>query len=79
MVAHTAFRQGDRTTNFVAEHFSEWQKNTEPVPEMALVTAAIADMLADNSRVVAADGAAADADAFSPWATLRGFRLGVAQ
>ncbi len=76
VVAHPAFRRGDVTTNFIPEHLSAWQPRTETPPDMALVAAAIADMLADRRRVVAADGAT-DRDAFSPWATLRGFRMGV--
>lgn len=77
VVAHPAFRQGDVTTNFIPEHLSAWQPHTETPPDMALVAVAIADMLADSQRVVSADGMTADGDTFSPWATLRGFRMGV--
>ena len=79
VVAHAAFRRGDLTTNFVSEHFADWQLHTDTPPDVALVAVAISDMLADANRGAAADDSAGDGDRFSPWASLRGFRMGVAR
>jgi len=79
VVAHSAFRRGDLTTNFVPDHFSDWQLHTETPPDIALVAVAISDMLADANRGAVTDGMAGDGDRFSPWTSLRGFRMGVTQ
>jgi 3-methylcrotonyl-CoA carboxylase alpha subunit len=69
------FRAGTAGTHFVARSMAGWQPAPDPLPEAALVAAALADLLAAGANGQAA-GAAADADAYSPWAKADSFRPG---
>ncbi len=74
IVQHPAFAAGELSTDFVERHLSGWLPEPSPVPDEALIAAALADMLGDG-----ATGAAitpAPGDPYSPWQTLDSFRIG---
>ncbi|MEZ4768882.1 MAG: acetyl-CoA carboxylase biotin carboxylase subunit [Caldilineales bacterium] len=78
VVTSDAFRRADVTTNFVDRYFAGWRPADEPPPDLVLAAAALADLLDSTPAApgFAADGGAGQADPFSPWRQISGFRTG---
>jgi acetyl-CoA carboxylase biotin carboxylase subunit len=77
VLAHSRFVHGDTTTDFIDQEFAGWQPAAGDPPDLALVAAALAEVL-DESAVQGGNGQAAVGvgDPFSPWITQDSFRLG---
>jgi acetyl-CoA carboxylase biotin carboxylase subunit len=80
VLGHVAFQRGEITTDFVEHAFSNWQPAEAESSDLALVAAAVADVLDGASRAQAGSemqgrGATND-DPYSPWGQYHGFRLG---
>jgi acetyl/propionyl-CoA carboxylase alpha subunit len=73
ILRHPAFRSGDLSTSFVAEHLAGWKPPAD-VPDEALLAAAAAEMLGGGGGTRPAAGGAAAAETPSPWATLGPWR-----
>ena len=72
ILRHPAFKSGDVSTSFVAEHLAGWKPPAE-APDEALLAAAVAEMLGGAASVRAtSDGRAAETP--SPWRTLGPWR-----
>ncbi|HRX03016.1 MAG TPA: acetyl-CoA carboxylase biotin carboxylase subunit [Anaerolineae bacterium] len=78
VITSDAFRQGDVTTDFVDRHFADWQPSTKAPPDMALVAAALAELLEGEAQGAGAGptGEPQGDDPLSPWRQATGFRLG---
>jgi 3-methylcrotonyl-CoA carboxylase alpha subunit len=77
VLAHPQFQAGAATTQFIAQHFAGWQPVAGPLPDAALVAAAMSDYLAlTSARTAGANGAEAAGDPYSPWSRADGFRVG---
>ena len=77
VLAHDRFRQGQTTTDFVAQFLQDRPTQVEDNIDLALIAAAISEALSANQgRVAWADS---DVDGNTPWETLSGFRLGGSQ
>ncbi|MFQ5614767.1 MAG: acetyl/propionyl/methylcrotonyl-CoA carboxylase subunit alpha, partial [Anaerolineae bacterium] len=78
VIGHEAFRRGETTTDFVDRHFGQWQPAASAPPDLALVAAALADMIEETPGEAVRDGQGAGegGDPYSPWERLPGFRLG---
>jgi acetyl/propionyl-CoA carboxylase alpha subunit len=75
ILKHPAFRNGDLSTSFVADHMTGWKPPSE-TPDEVFLAAAAAEMLGGGSAV-AKQGAGPDAAAAtpaSPWDTLGPWR-----
>jgi 3-methylcrotonyl-CoA carboxylase alpha subunit len=75
LLAHPAFAAGTVDTRFVDQHLDELLPEQPPLPDAALVAAALGEMQgigvkADKARLVPTD------DGFDPWARRDGFRVG---
>jgi 3-methylcrotonyl-CoA carboxylase alpha subunit len=75
VLAHHRFVAGDTTTDFVDTEFQGWQPGTGEPSDLALVAAALADMLTEPAGS-APSATLAGGDPFSPWRSTGGFRLG---
>ena len=78
VIRHPVFEAGEATTHFVEEHFADWQPANAPLPDEALIAAALSDLLEGQAVVgVSGPGAAAPTgDPFNPWRQADHFRLG---
>jgi acetyl-CoA carboxylase biotin carboxylase subunit len=72
---HPRFVTGETTTDFVDAHFEDWRLDDSPPPDMALIAAALSEVMS-SSAAPAPAGAQADGDPYSPWRTMSGFRIG---
>jgi acetyl-CoA carboxylase biotin carboxylase subunit len=90
LLADDAFQRGDLNTDLVDQHFNNWQRHRAPSPNLALIAAALADMLAGGDAPSGAGetrGRRSDpysgavemrGDPYSPWRQLSNFRVGEA-
>ena len=74
VLAHPTFAQGHTTTQFVDQHFAPWLRPPTPLPDAVLIAAALWETQRQPGSQNPATGDAGDA--FSPWATATGFRMG---
>ncbi len=74
VLAHPDFLRGETTTRLVERAFADWQPRCAPLPDSALIAAALSLLL--QSGAPAAHAARVESDPFSPWARLDGFRVG---
>ena len=72
IVRHPAFRAGETTTRFLAEHFADWQPDDNLPNEVLLALAA--EALTYRETRAAAATAVGDDDPYSPWRTPGGWR-----
>lgn len=74
---HEAFKAGDTPTSFLETHLPDWQPPAD-LPHEALIALALLEGKASSSTTAAspADGFTSTSDPYSPWTTLRGFRIG---
>jgi acetyl/propionyl-CoA carboxylase alpha subunit len=74
VIRHPAFRAGEITTHFIAEHLSDWTPPSVPTDE----TVALAVLAATHSVPPTASGSAAGrGTALGPWERLGGLRFGL--
>jgi acetyl/propionyl-CoA carboxylase alpha subunit len=74
ILRHPAFKSGELSTSFVAEHLAGWKPPAE-VPDEVILAAAAAEMLGGGAAVKASTGAGSEpAAALTPWATLGPWR-----
>ncbi len=77
LLAHPAFAAGEVDTRFVDLHLDELLPQAAPLPDLALIAAALGDLLRVDVPVrQASDAAQSDGDLYSPWSVADGFRLG---
>jgi len=77
LLAHPAFAAGDVDTRFVDTHLDALLPQDAPLPDVALIAAALSDLArADVPLRGTSDTAQSDGDVYSPWAVNDGFRLG---
>jgi acetyl-CoA carboxylase biotin carboxylase subunit len=74
VIAHEAFGRGQTTTDFVERYFSGWQAPAPPPPDLALIAAALAEMLEERLPLEAEEQR--EGDVYSPWTRLKAFRVG---
>ncbi len=72
IVSHPAFKSGELSTSFIAEHLAGWKPSAE-TPDEALLAAAAAELLVGGASTKTAGGADAAAPS-SPWETLGPWR-----
>ncbi len=77
LLAHPAFAAGEVDTHFVDAHLDELLPTPSPLPDVALIAAALGDFLRVDTpaRSPTATGYS-DGDLYSPWSVADGFRLG---
>jgi len=78
LIAHSTFSRGEATTQFVEQHFAQWQPAYASPPDLAFVAAALSDLLAEQQGT-AVQLNSDTGDVFSPWTQLKGFRLATGQ
>ena len=80
ILAHPEFQRGEATTSFVETKFAGWAPQASGPTEDALIAAALADaMRLEAGRAAPPEGPRdEEADLFSPWGRLDGFRTGAA-
>jgi acetyl-CoA carboxylase biotin carboxylase subunit len=80
VLGHEAFQRGEITTDFIERTFSNWQPAEAESADLALVAAAVADVLDGTVNGIRGSetmsGNAASDDPYSPWRQRDGFRLG---
>ncbi len=74
VLAHPEFVIGNTTTHLVEQVFADWQPPFAPLPDSALIAAALSALLQSSAPALGA--AAAASDPFSPWAYPDNFRVG---
>jgi len=75
VLGHPRFAAGDATTDFVDAHFAGWQADADQPPDLALVAAALSEVMSGAAMQTSA-GDQSDGDLFSPWQAMSGFRVG---
>lgn len=78
LLAHDAVQRGDLNTDLIEQYFNNWQPHRACSPDLALITAALAEMLEEPKAGEQGSGGAEGNDRFSPWRQLRNFRIGEA-
>ena len=79
VLAHPEFQAGTATTRFIDDHLAGWKPDDGPLPDAALIAAALSDLLASTTAPAAnGNGAAPEGDLYSPWGQGDNFRLGSA-
>ncbi|GIK43371.1 MAG: 3-methylcrotonyl-CoA carboxylase subunit alpha [Chloroflexota bacterium] len=82
LLADDAFQRGDLNTDLIDQHFNTWQPHRAVSPDLALITAALAEMLAggEEERKGRSDPhpgtVEARGDPYNPWRQLSNFRVG---
>ncbi len=77
LLAHPAFEAGQVDTDFVDAHVDELLPQADPLPDVALIAAALGDMMRMNVPAQRASAiASGDGDLYSPWSVADGFRIG---
>ncbi len=79
VVQHPAFVAGDLSTDFIERHLAGWSPAAAPVPDEALIAAALADLMGEGRSSGAMAGppaASASGDPYNPWGFADSFRLG---
>jgi acetyl-CoA carboxylase biotin carboxylase subunit len=74
VMAQPAFEAGQTTTDFIECHMAGWRPQNAAPPDLALVAAALADMLEQKTEVI--QKKSGEGDPYSPWSQLKGFRVG---
>jgi acetyl-CoA carboxylase biotin carboxylase subunit len=76
VVRHPAFREGQTYTSFIGQYLTPWAPAPRPATTDALIAAAVAEMLEDESRraVPTGGGEARGGDPYSPWVRLGHWR-----
>lgn len=74
IVQHPAFTGGDLSTDFIARYLAGWSPQPPPLPDEALIAAALADLLGDGAA--APPPSSAGGDPYSPWQMADSFRVG---
>jgi 3-methylcrotonyl-CoA carboxylase alpha subunit len=74
VLAQPDFLRGETTTRLIERVFANWQPRRAPLPDSALIAAALSLLL--QSDAPAAHAASAASDPFSPWARPDNFRVG---
>ncbi|MCC7449167.1 MAG: acetyl-CoA carboxylase biotin carboxylase subunit [Anaerolineae bacterium] len=75
VINHPEFQAGHTTTAFIQRYLANWQPPTIPIPDAAMIAAALSEMLAARPAAKS-NGAAQDSDVYSPWLRTDGFRIG---
>ena len=78
LVTHEVFRRGEATTDFVDRYFADWRPPAADPPDLALVAAALAELLqgAAVGATPVAVGGLAQCDPYRPWRQATSFRIG---
>ena len=76
VIRHPVFQAGEATTHFVEEHFSDWQPAADPLPDEALIAAALSDFLEGQALAGAPAPTGDPFDPYNPWRQADHFRLG---
>ncbi len=74
VLAQPDFQRGETTTTLIERAFAAWQPPNPPLPDSALIAAALSQLL--QSGAPALNAAPAESDPFSPWARPDAFRVG---
>lgn len=74
LLAHEAFQQSDLNTDLVEHYFDNWQP--EGSSDLALIAAAMAEMMEGNEEARKRGGEEASSDPYNPWRELSNFRIG---
>jgi len=73
---HPTFVRGEAGTDFVENAMADWQPSQTAPPDAALIAAALSTLLAEEERARTQHAATSAEDAYSPWRSRNGFRLG---
>jgi acetyl/propionyl-CoA carboxylase alpha subunit len=73
LITHQAFQRGETTTDFVEQHFMNWQPPAFP-PDLALMAAALAEM--EHEETKGRRGEEESSDLYNPWRRMSHFRIG---
>jgi acetyl/propionyl-CoA carboxylase alpha subunit len=76
VLAHPEFAAGRATTRFIEEKLASWQPRPPADLDLALIAAAMHDVLTPGAGLAGVDRSAPEGDPYSPWARADGFRLG---
>jgi acetyl-CoA carboxylase biotin carboxylase subunit len=78
LVAHEAFQRGETSTDFVEQYFSNWQPSQASSFDLALIAAALAELLEEGGGEEARrrGGEEGASDLYNPWQRLSHFRIG---
>ncbi len=77
VIQHPAFAAGDLSTDFIERHLAAWSPQPPPVPDAALIAAALADLMGEGAGGALRAHAQVEAGApINPWSTTDSFRLG---
>ncbi len=76
VIRHPVFGDGDATTHFIDEHLDDWNMPENSPPDVALIAAAIGEMLHNNTLLSTTGEITEDSDRYSPWLRSDGFRIG---
>ena len=77
VLTHPAFQQGQTTTNFIDQHFAEWQPEQAEGADLALIAATLFEAFGQSAGVDQTDEhSRSDDDLYTPWQQLKGLRLG---
>jgi acetyl-CoA carboxylase biotin carboxylase subunit len=76
VIRHPVFASGNATTHFIDEHLDDWNQSEESLPNIALIAAAVGEMLQTQTLSTSAGGLTLDRDHHSPWAKTDHFRMG---
>ncbi|MEM7346607.1 MAG: acetyl-CoA carboxylase biotin carboxylase subunit, partial [Chloroflexota bacterium] len=75
VVDHPTFNQGITSTDFIAQHFANWESTADTPSDFALITAALSEMASSQSSTDASKGVS-EGDLYTPWIQLGQLRLG---
>jgi acetyl/propionyl-CoA carboxylase alpha subunit len=73
LITHEAFQRGETPTDFVEQHFMNWQPAPSS-PDLALMAAALAEMVHEETK--GRRGEEQAGDLYNPWRQLSHFRIG---
>ncbi len=77
VVNHPDFREGKATTALIERQFADWRPPQAPVPDEALIAAALGEMLGGTALSAnGQSGVSTGGDVYSPWLRTDGFRIG---
>jgi acetyl-CoA carboxylase biotin carboxylase subunit len=77
VIDHERFQRGEITTHFIEEHFAAWRPASVSPPDLALIAAALSELLASpEAEHNGQPPFQAAGDPYSPWDRLGQFRLG---
>ncbi len=74
VVQHPVFQAGEATTHFVESFFADWRPAAAPIPDDALIAAALSALL--ESAETTPTALTAGSDLFNPWRVGDRFRMG---